>query len=318
MRDGIIGHTKILDFFDKVMAAGNLSHAYCFVGPSRVGKKTVAESLSASLFGVSRDKLRQQPDFMPIEQGLNQKTGKLKKNIDVEQIRELRNFLVRGSFLGGYKIAIIGEANKLNDDSANVMLKTLEEPRGKSVIFLLATDEDALPKTVSSRCQIVYFHPVAKADMEKFILSRVADSARAREMARLSGGLPGRVMEWLANNDDYEAYKKEVVRFIGLFHQPFFAKLKRVEDLFAAHERAGAAADHIAEREKILRIMDVWLGVLRGFMHTNHHLLDAKLKFNLSDAGILKITGLINDTRDALRKNIHPRLLLEGMLLEIP
>lgn len=319
MRDLIIGHSKILDFFDKVMVAGNLSHAYCFVGPKGVGKKTLAQALGASMLGVDKLRLGQQPDFLALAQEKNLKTDKTKKNIDVEQIRKLRDFLSQKSFLGGYKVAIIEEANKLNNNSANVLLKTLEEPKGKSIIFLLATDEYMLPETIRSRCQMVYFHLVPKGLIERFLLTRGVDKSLASEMARLSGGLPGRVISWLANSDEYEAYKKEIIRFIRLFHRPFFEKLNQVDDLFLPHRQLTAGvADHIAAREKLLGILDIWLGVLRGFIHSNYNLLESKLKVNLSDAMVLNITGQIQEIKDAMSKNIHPRLLIERVLLEMP
>src|SRR3989338_5352991 len=97
----VIGHAKILDFFDKVIANGNLSHAYCFVGPAQVGKCTVAKYLAAKLLKVAPEKLSTQPDFTLVKQELNEKTGKTKQNIDIDQIRDLCAALSRYSFLGG-------------------------------------------------------------------------------------------------------------------------------------------------------------------------------------------------------------------------
>ena len=75
MKD-IIGHQKVLDFFAKVNSGGNLSHAYCFVGPEQVGKKAVAKALAVQLLEVEQERLVSNPDFFSIKRGINEKTGK--------------------------------------------------------------------------------------------------------------------------------------------------------------------------------------------------------------------------------------------------
>jgi len=114
MEEGIIGHEKILDFFNKVINQGRLSHAYCFVGPEEGGKRTVAEKLAADLLKVERVKLSNHPDFSLIRQEFSEKKEKTNKDINIEQIRELRQTLGRHAYFGGYKVAIIDEAEKMN------------------------------------------------------------------------------------------------------------------------------------------------------------------------------------------------------------
>ncbi len=308
----IIGHAPVLDFFDKVIAAGNLSHAYCLVGPDKAGKRTVAEHLSAKIFGVEPEKLKLQPDLMFVRQEMDEKTAKTKKNIDVDQIRDLCLFLSRRSFLDGYKIAIIDEAEKMNVNSSNVLLKTLEEPKGKTILFLIAKDEMTLPRTIKSRCQTIYFHPVAKNLIKDFIVSRGVEEKQADEMARLSAGLPGRVCDWLENARGYEDYKKEILKFVSLFNKPFHDKLNKVNDLF------GDKTDHIAARENLQDIMDIWLNVLRAFLHSNNGLAENKAKIKLDNKKLIKISNLIQEAKDFLSANIHPRLLVERILLEMP
>ena len=74
----IIGHQEIRDFFAKVITSGNLSHAYCFVGRDRVGKRAVAESIASELLGIENGKLLQQPDFFVVEQMFDEKKEKTK------------------------------------------------------------------------------------------------------------------------------------------------------------------------------------------------------------------------------------------------
>lgn len=312
MSELIIGHSKIINFFEKVIAAGNLSHAYCLVGPDQVGKKTVAEYLGAKIFGVPMEKLKLQPDYIVVEQEVNEKTEKMNKNISADQTRDLRLFLSQKSFLGGYKIAIIDMAEKMNDSSANILLKTLEEPKGKTVLFLITRNEDLLPKTIQSRCQMIFFQPVEKNLIRQYTMGCGLAEKEAEEMARLSAGLPGRVRQWIENKDEYSLYKQEMVRFISLIHRPFYEKLSKVEDLF------GDKVDHIVAREKLQNILDIWMVVLRGFVHSNTGIIEKKIKIELSNEKLLSLSKLITEAKDLLSNNIHPRLLIEQILLELP
>ena len=64
--------------------------------------------------------------------------------------------------------------------------------------------------------------------------------------------------------------------------------------------------------------MDIWLNVLRGFLHSNHNLVENKGKIRLDNQKLLKITQLTQEAKGFLSENIHPRLLVEQILLEIP
>lgn len=312
MNDSIIGHSKIITFFEKVIANGNLSHAYCLVGPDQIGKKTVAEYISGKILGVPAGKLKQQPDYILVEQEINEKTEKMNKNISSEQTRDLRLFLSQKSFLGGYKIAVIDMAEKMNDSSSNILLKTLEEPRGKTVLFLITRNEELLPKTIQSRCQTIFFQPVEKNLIKQYTVGCGLDEKEAEEMARLSAGLPGRVCQWIDNREEYNLYKQEMIRFVSLFNRPFYEKLSKIDDLF------GDKVDHIVAREKLQNILDIWMTVLRGFMYSNTGIIPKKIKIDLSNEKLLNLSKLITEAKDFLSANIHPRLLVEQILLELP
>ncbi|MDP2693067.1 MAG: hypothetical protein Q8O88_05510 [bacterium] len=308
----IIGHEKILKYFDKVVQNDNLSHAYIFSGPEHVGKKLVAEIISAKVLGVEIDKLLTQPDYLLVDQEISRKTGKLKKNIDVEQVREMRTILTQKSFLGGFKIAIVNNAEKLNNSSANVILKTLEEPRGKAVLFIITRNYELLLPTIISRCQVINFSSVNKQVIKDSILSRGISEDLADQVVRLSGGLPGLAINWIEESDSYNEYKKEVVRFITLFNRPFYEKLEKIEDIY------GQKVDHIASREKLIKGLDIWQSTLRGLLHSNNGLIEKKLKLKIEDSTILKIMNSLRDARLQLEQNIHPRILVEQILLQIP
>jgi len=302
MKDQIIGHNEVISFFDKVISAGNLGHAYCFVGPAMVGKKRVAIEISADLLGVDFDKLSRQPDFLIIEQEKNTKTGKTKKNIDIDQIRNLKNFVRCKPFVAKYKSVIIDGAEKMNLASYNGLLKTLEEPSQHTVIFLITHDETALPETILSRCQMIYFYPVFFTEIIKFVGSEYI------ELVNKSLGLPGLVKKWIDEPDAYNAYNMEVQRFLSLIGKPFYKKMSIVDELF------GDKVDHIATRSNLLDVLAIWQEQLRFFIPFGSNVKRNEIPFS----DVLKVYDSIFEARIKLNQNIHPRLLVDNILLSIP
>jgi DNA polymerase-3 subunit delta' len=300
----IIGHQKILSFFNQAIAAGNLGHAYLFVGPANVGKETVARKIAAGIFGVEEKRLNFQPDWFVLKQVMDEKTNKTKKDISIDQMRDCQKFMAEFSFLGGYKIVLIKPAENMSLAAANALLKTLEEPKRKTILFLLAINERKLPITIRSRCQAVYFSPVSIAEIEIALQDRGLLAKEAKEMAILSRGLPGLALNWLSDQGGYEKYQKELHRFISLFNQPFYDKIKRVEDLF------GDKTDHVVARENLENVLGVWQMVLRDKLLANQN--------GLSGGVAVKIYNSIQLARIRLRENIHPRLLVEEILLAMP
>ena len=291
----IIGHAKILNFFDKVIENDNLSHAYLFVGPDQVGKKTVAQEIASGLLKTTKEKLKISPDYSFTTQLFDEKIGKTKKNITIAQMRGLREYLACRSYMGGYKIAIIDGADKMNIEAANALLKTLEEPSEKTILFLITDNDTALPQTIRSRCQTIYFSLVSKELMENITTDE--------EKIKLAQGRPGRLINWQENEDDFTSYKNEIERFSSLFNLPFFEKIKKVEELF------GDKSDHIATRDKLDDVLSVWQLQVREKMLINLE--------NEENKNFLQIEKDISKARILLQQNIHPRLLVENILLQI-
>jgi DNA polymerase-3 subunit delta' len=95
------------------------------------------------------------------------------------------------------KIAIIDDANRMNAESANALLKTLEEPPSYALLILIATNEHGLLPTIRSRCQQVRFAPLEARHVAELMLElgRTDDSAEANRVAAMSAGSPARASE---------------------------------------------------------------------------------------------------------------------------
>ena len=140
----VIGHKKQWEFLKNKFEANQLSHAYLFTGADGIGKRKFAEELS-ELVGCKFPDLK----IITLKED--------KKEIDISQIREVQNFLSYKSYNGGFKIVIIDGAHLMNTEAQNCLLKTLEEPKGDTILFLVTSKPDVLLPTIFSRCQTMKF-----------------------------------------------------------------------------------------------------------------------------------------------------------------
>jgi DNA polymerase-3 subunit delta' len=204
----IFGHERLVTHFIDLMRNGRLGHAYLFVGPSGIGKRRFACEIARSLLCESPREVGEPCEHCPACQQVESGThpdlilaarpdDKLELPIDV--IREVSRRLALKPARGGRKIAIIDDADDLNDTAANAFLKTLEEPPPRSVLILLATDSETQLPTIVSRCQVIRFSPLPTEKVVEILRNQGYDEAKARRWARLSGGSPGQA---LALSDD--------------------------------------------------------------------------------------------------------------------
>lgn len=298
----IIGHAHILSFFERCISQGRLSHAYAFIGPRHVGKRTVAEVVARNILSISGIAFAH-PDLVVVGREVDEKTGSLKKDISIAQIRGLISRFSQSAFVkDGYSVALIDRAEHLNSAAANALLKTLEEPRTKTVLILITEDETALLPTIRSRVQSVYFSPVRDSDIASWVTTQNVSSDRASLLIRDSCGMPGRAVEWVRDPSIYDSYVVEKERLRSLFFLSFHEKIEKVGDFFSDRD------DHIAARSRIIDTFRTWIFALREYMYEDRHIAPA----------IPKLIDMLCLAERQLKKNIHPRLVVEHVLLAIP
>jgi DNA polymerase-3 subunit delta' len=149
----MIGHQKQWEFLKNKFEAGQLSHAYLFTGEEGIGKKLFAKEF-AGFIGCKF------PDLLIVKSADSESSVKDKKDnleIDVGQIRDVQKFLAYKSYNGGYKIIIVENAERMNVDAQDCLLKDLEEPKGETLFILISSKPDMLLSTIFSRCQTMKF-----------------------------------------------------------------------------------------------------------------------------------------------------------------
>lgn len=205
----VLGHADQVEKFRRSAAAGRLAHAYAFVGPAGIGKRRFAVELAkcllcerhtdADLDSCGECASCQQvaalthPDLITVSppEGKSLLPIGLIVGEDEERGKAgLCHDLSLKPMSSRRRVAIIDQADWMNDEAANALLKTLEEPPPNSVLILIAASADGLLPTIRSRCQVVAFQPLSAADVRRLLVGeRLAESdAEADRVSELCDG----------------------------------------------------------------------------------------------------------------------------------
>ncbi len=216
--------------FASALARGRLHHAWLLTGPEGVGKATFAYRAARRLLGagavgeaghldadpddpVSRQiAARSHPDLLVLE--LETPDGKARRNIPVDEARLLPEFFSKAPASAPFRVAIIDTADDLNVNAANAVLKTLEEPPERGVLFLISSSPGRLLPTIRSRCRRLAFAPWSDERVTAFLRERgVASEHDADLLARMARGAPGKAMTLAAEGAiDIDHAAREILR----------------------------------------------------------------------------------------------------------
>lgn len=229
MQNPIIGHQQIIEQLQHTVASDRIAGAYLFVGPTGVGKETVARYFAQLIFcqqeaqpptvcGACLACRKVDSGNHPDLQFIRPDGSELK----IGQIRELQKQIIYEPLEANRKVYILTDVDRMNDPAENALLKTLEEPPASSVLILLTSNIRVLLPTTRSRCQILQFHPMSPQELteilvEKFsvapeqatTLAIAADGAIGKALARLEKGdvLSEEVPEILRATDPLAAFR---------------------------------------------------------------------------------------------------------------
>lgn len=216
----ICGHAGQIAILKKTVARRRASHAYLFSGIGGIGKKTLALSFVKALNCQQKDaddacgkcssclkmQRKTHPDLITVEPD-----GQF---IRIAAIREIQEQMKIKPLEGGWRGIIIDEADKLREEAANALLKTLEEPNAFNIFILICSRPHYLLPTIVSRCRQMRFHPLATATVVRFLQERRGmDPERAALLAGLSGGSIGRALDM--NKEGVDAYRAKIMELIG-------------------------------------------------------------------------------------------------------
>ena len=212
----IAGQDRAVEQFASAWASRKLHHAWLLAGPKGVGKATFANAAArrvlAEAAGPAFDlpgleapddhpivKLvdaGSHPDMRRLERLVNEKTGNLNRNIKVDQVRELIEFLGLTAALSPWRVVVVDTVDDLEPSGANALLKMLEEPPSNTLYFLISNAAGRLLPTIRSRCRRLEFASLDDAAMTS-ILETNAPGVAGAELQRIvamAGGSAGRAL----------------------------------------------------------------------------------------------------------------------------
>lgn len=228
--DSIIGQEAAVRHLQNAVRTEQVSQAYIICGERGSGKMELAETFAAVLQCSARtisDGLTEpcgechscvqmesgnHPDVITVTNasvGVERKTD----TIVVDAARFIQQDIAIKPYEGPYKIYIIPDAQKMNQQAQNALLKTLEEPPSYAVILLLADETSSFLSTVLSRCVILRLRPVSEQELTSAMVKEGYPEDRAETAARLSHGNPGRCRE-LLQDENLTGFRTELISFL--------------------------------------------------------------------------------------------------------
>jgi len=312
----IIGHDRVKDLLARAGENGRLAHAYLFIGPRGVGKRTLAQSFIESFIG---GKLETHPDVTIIRRQTDEKTGKKRSFISVEQIRSLKEKLSMSSLYGKKKAVFIEDADKLNAAGANSLLKTLEEPKGNTLLILRAQHLESVPRTIASRCQTLRFSLVPTGTIASALVERGSSKKDAEEIAALSLGRPGLALRFLKDSG-LRAERETALSFLlDQIGQTPARRLGAIADLLPKDEanKLEVAEEKLDAWELVLRDILLRANASEGIVHRTER--DRIEKAATSKPSDHWQSGLerLKEARESIQHNGNLQLAFEHILLRL-
>lgn len=320
----IIGHEQIISHLKNAISMGKVSHAYIFNGPDLSGKKMLADAFARALQCEENDpegcgnckSCRQaadynQPDIIYVQ---HEKPN----TISVDDIREqVNNSMVIKPYSSRYKIYIIDEAEKMNPQAQNALLKTIEEPPAYGIIMLLTSNADGFLPTILSRCIMLNIKTVKDEVIKNYLMRELhLPDYQADVCTAFAQGNVGKAIN-LASSDDFGELKNQVV-----------SVLKRISDteVYELGDLVKQIAEYKLEMENFFDLMTIWFRDVLYYKATND--IDRLVfKDETSDIkkqaakhsynGIETILNAISQSGVRLKANVNFDLTLELLLLTI-
>ena len=302
----IIGQSRLVGRMDRILSDGRIVHAYLFTGPAGSGKKALSSLFAQALIcegpgerpcGVCSTCRQFQTGNHPDVMWIRRQEGR--KNILIEQIRDMQEKMKVKPFQAGSRICFIESAQVMTEQAQNALLKTLEEPPSHSVFFLLADNTFSILPTIRSRCQMVRIGSLPREDVAGILTERLnLPREKARTYAALSQGIPGKALS-LAEDASFRDNRKRLVEGLSM------AGSSRILELYDVFQ------DHREQVDDLLDILILWFRDLLVYKETG----DPDRIINLDQTDLLRKQAslfTIRDLNDMMEKVEASRKILKG------
>ncbi|MBL4928655.1 DNA polymerase III subunit delta' [Fuscibacter oryzae] len=274
----LFGQPHVEALFLKAFNTARLHHGWLITGPRGVGKATLAWKIARFLLATPEDEgmfappppetldvpdgpvprrlaALSEPRLFLLRRPYDEKGGRLKQDITVDEVRKMKNFFALSAADGGRRVAIVDSVDEMNSSAANALLKLLEEPPPKVTLLLISHQPARLLPTIRSRCRDLRLGPLSPADLSDALTQAggAVEPEQRAALAELAGGSVGEAFR-MTNTEGLALYARVV---------ELFATLPRMDRPRAlALAEAGAARGAEATFELIVTLIDLFLARL--------------------------------------------------------
>ncbi len=338
----IIGHAEAVALLRRGALLDRVSHAYLVTGPRGVGRRTLALELAKTLNCLAEPAARPcnacrqcrlidrgvHPDVRVVKRASDRKTILLRASggSPPRDFTDNVEFIQSDAQLrpadGRKKIYVILNAEDLQPEAANRLLKTIEEPTAYVHFVLTATDRGAVLPTIVSRCQELPLRPVRRPDLARALVERgLADPGRAARLAALANGRPGWALASATDAAVFDVHQGD------LRHLRDALSADRLSRLVMAR---GLADRWSAQPDAVRATLRAWLGWWRDLLLTQLGLGDRAVDAGADESGAAAAAGvvradqaraaqaLVQRTLADLESNVNARLALDLLMLRLP
>lgn len=316
----VLGQPLAVQLLERALAEDRLASAYLFAGPDGVGKRRLAEALTAVLLCGQTPACGKCPSCHKLGAGahpdrIEVRVPEDKKEIPVSEIRALQARMPYSPHEGQRRVVLVFDAEDLSTAAANALLKTLEEPPARTHFVLTSSAPHALLPTVRSRCQIVRFAPLGAKDLTTICVNAGATPEAAAVAAAIAHGSARKALA-AAAHDELAAERARAEAFDRAASDGSLA------DCVAAAGELGA--DKGAGLSRALELLRVFyrdtLLVREGLGGDRLDLPDrgepvASRARSLPASAILARLAALTEATDRLDKNASPVLVAEWVAL---
>jgi DNA polymerase III subunit delta' len=290
----IIGNQRALRILNRQLMRRDFVHTYLFIGPEGVGKFDLALQFAMEINGVNTALIDQ--DIKVIEAEIIEEKGRIrKKEISISKIREGLHFLNLSAEKNRYRILIIRNGEDMNIQSQNAILKSIEDPSGKSIVIIVTKNDELLLPTVISRSQRIVFNLVKKTEMieafggEKPAIEKIAD---------LSLGRPGWMKKMIDDPSEIEKRNRIKAELSIVLTGNNNQKMKIIEGI-------------CRDKESVKENIELWMAFARGINGNP----EGRKYDNADHLRYQLIEKLIFGLGNISRTNANPRLVLESLVI---
>jgi len=327
----VLGHSRPLGLLAGSIARGTLPPSLLFTGPEGVGKRLAAQAVAQALnclLPQGRDACGScaacrriaggsHPDVLAIEPP---EVGATK----IEVVRPAIAAAAYRPFEGRCRVVIVNEADRLTEDAANALLKSLEEPPAGTVFILVTARPEVLLPTIRSRCSRLRFGRLSASDVARFLIERKGmEAEEAHAVAAVADGSPGRALEaGTRAYRDGRAAALSALHTVSVASSPR-ARLQAAAGLMAGKPSSAGERDELATRitmlSSLLRDLALVAHGVRGEALANADLADdlRTLGSSFDDRRSSRAFAAADRALAALRRNASPKIVAAWLAVQL-